>query len=176
MSGAPAPIVVSALLGAADFAWADALRRAHYPPERNRLPAHLTLSHHLPPSFGSELARRLAEATRAPPPAARIDRLLRLGTGVALGVDSPALAAIRQDLAEAFDRLLTPQDRGGWRPHVTIQNKVTPAAAKALHQALSGAFRPRALAIAGLASFFYRDGAWEAIDAYRFRGVSRSGR
>ncbi|HEU5286581.1 MAG TPA: 2'-5' RNA ligase family protein, partial [Sphingomicrobium sp.] len=36
-------LIVTAELGAEDFAWLDALRRRHYPPERNRVPAHLTL-------------------------------------------------------------------------------------------------------------------------------------
>ena len=38
-----APLIVSALLGGADFAWLDLLRRAHFPPERNVLAAHLAI-------------------------------------------------------------------------------------------------------------------------------------
>ncbi|MBC7987423.1 MAG: hypothetical protein H7X93_12270, partial [Sphingomonadaceae bacterium] len=84
----PAPIIVTALLGDADFAWLDALRRRHYPPERNRVPAHLTLFHHLPPSVADELARRLREATRGiPVPKARLAGVISLGGGVALGVE-----------------------------------------------------------------------------------------
>ena len=58
-AAAPAPIIVTALMGGADFAWADGLRRAHFPPERNWLPAHITLFHHLPPSLLDEVAARL---------------------------------------------------------------------------------------------------------------------
>ncbi|RZL99804.1 MAG: 2'-5' RNA ligase family protein, partial [Sphingomonas sp.] len=47
-----APIIVTAVFGAEDFAWADGLRRAHFPPDRNIVPAHLTLFHHLAPSLG----------------------------------------------------------------------------------------------------------------------------
>ena len=172
----PAPIIVAATLGAADFAWLDGLRRRHFPPERNQLSAHLTLFHHLPPSAAGELERRLKEVAAEPAPAATIDRLMLLGRGVAFGVSSPGLEAIRADLADAFAGMLTPQDRAGWRPHVTIQNKVDTADAKALHAALLPAFAPRPLAVRGLASFYYRGGPWEPIGDYRFRGVSRSGR
>jgi len=53
-------LIVAAEFAPADFAWLDRLRRAHFPPERNLLPAHLTLFHALPPSAEAELKRRLA--------------------------------------------------------------------------------------------------------------------
>ena len=147
----------------------DDLRRAHFPPERNIIAAHLTLFHHLPPGIAGELDARLKAMTRrVPPPPATIDGILMLGRGVALRVRSEALVAIRAELAEAFVGCLIPQDRAGWRPHVTIQNKVAPAEAKALHAALSAGFVARPLAIAGIATHFYRDGPWERIAEYRF--------
>lgn len=169
----PAPIIVTALLGPEDFAWADGLRRVHFPAERNQLPAHLTLFHHLPPS-ALDVAKRLlmGEARTAARPAARISRLIALGQGVALGVDSPGLAAIRARIAEAMHGQLMPQDQAAWRPHITIQNKVAPSAARALLQALRSEFRPRPIVIEGLAAYWYRGGPWEPIAEWKF---SRSG-
>ena len=46
MSGA---LIVTAAMGAEDFAWLDRQRRAYFPPERNQLSAHLTMFHALPP-------------------------------------------------------------------------------------------------------------------------------
>lgn len=164
-----APIIVSALFGAADHAWLDGLRRAHFPPERNQLAAHLTLFHHLPPTLAPELKRRLAELTRGrPAPAARAAGLFSLGRGVAIRIDSADLAAIRAELADAFAGLLTPQDQVGWRPHVTIQNKVDPAEAKALLGRLQPGFAPRPVAIAGLAAWWYRGGPWELLSRHMF--------
>ncbi len=169
-----APIIVTALLGGEDFAWADALRRAHFPAERNQLAAHLTLFHHLPPSALDPLKRLLAaEARMTPQPAARVVRLIPLGRGVALGVECPALVAIRARIADAMTGMLTPQDQAGWRPHVTIQNKASPSEARALLQQLRKDFVPRSIEIAGLAAWWYRGGPWEPIGEYRF---SRSGR
>ena len=81
---------------------------------------------------------------------------------------SDLLAAIRNDLAEAFAGMLTPQDAGGWRAHVTVQNKVPSAVARETHAALSAEFIPRPLVLAGLASYYYRGGPWEPIGCYRF--------
>ena len=168
----PAPIIVAAEFGPADFAWLDGLRRTHFPPERNQIAAHLTLFHHLPPSLLAELDTRLKAATRhARCPAATIGEPMLLGRGVALRVRSEALLRLRADLADAFDGILTPQDQAGWRPHVTIQNKAEPAVAKVLHASLvADPSIARPLAIAGIATHYYRGGPWEPIARYAFIG------
>lgn len=164
-----APVIVSALFGRQDQAAFDALRREHFPPERNVLSAHLTLFHHLPPSALDELKHRLNAATRGVrAPVARAAGLMSLGRGVAVKIESPGLTAIRRELCEAFAALLTPQDAGGWRPHVTIQNKVQPSVAKLLLAALSKDFQPREVEIAGIATWYYRGGPWEPISRHMF--------
>ena len=165
---APAPIIVTALLGERDFAWADGLRRAHFPPERNHLRAHLTLFHHLPPSAGRTLADSLRAETCAPAPRAQLASVIALGQGVAFAIDSPALGDIRACLADHFAGQLIPQDQAGWRPHITIQNKVAPGVARALRDELARDFRRRPIEIAGLAAWYYRGGPWEPIGAWRF--------
>ncbi|WHO37677.1 2'-5' RNA ligase family protein [Sphingobium sp. AP49] len=164
------PIIVTALLAAADFAWADGQRRAHFPPDRNRVPAHVTLFHHLPPSLLPELKIRLKQLCTGPAPRARLADILLLGQGVAYRIDSPDLVGLRADLADTFAGLLTPQDQAGFRPHLTIQNKVASNVARALADQLRADFRPRPLAIAGLAAWHYRGGPWEEAMAARFRG------
>jgi 2'-5' RNA ligase superfamily len=165
----PAPIIVTALFGPGDDGWLQQLRRTHYPAERNQVPAHLTLFHQLPPSLEAELSARLADATAAPPPPAMLTGLMDLGEGTALRVESAALAAIRDALADAFHGLLMPQDLAPWRPHITIQNKVEPRLARALRQQLSASFEPRPLAIRALASWHYLDGPWEQLKVHPFR-------
>ena len=171
------PIIVTALLGEADFAWLDGLRRTHFPAERNRVSAHLTLFHHLAPSLEGELARRLvAETRREPAPSARIGGVMRLAQGTAFRVDSAELEMIRDRIAGAFAGYLTPQDAAVWQPHITIQNKVDAAAARALQMELGAGFRARPLAITGLASWRYLGGPWAAIGRYPFNRSGRSRR
>jgi 2'-5' RNA ligase superfamily len=163
-------LIVTAELGREDQAWLDRLRRTHYPPERNRLPAHLTMFHALPPSAESEARHRLAEAAKAPAPRASIVGLMDLGGGVAFRIVSDDLDRIRCDLSEAFRGLLSAQDSQGWRPHVTIQNKAAPKVARALIDELERGFAPRRLKIAGLGLHRYLGGPWEDIAAFPFRG------
>ncbi|HEY9552689.1 2'-5' RNA ligase family protein [Allosphingosinicella sp.] len=146
------------------------MRRTHYPPERNQVPAHLTLFHHLPPTVEAELGARLAAYAALPPPRARLSGVIDLGEGTAFRVESEDMEDIRHDLAEAFRGLLTPQDQAPWRPHVTIQNKVEPREAKRLQQQIRATFQPRPLAVKGLASWRYLGGPWEPIRRYSFRG------
>lgn len=166
MAGA---LIVTAEIGQRDFSWIDGLRRAHYPVDRNQVAAHLTMFHALPPSAETELRTRLAQAARQRPPTAAIAGLMDLGGGVALRVVSTDLDRIREDLARELQGLLGVQDSGGWRPHITIQNKVQPKVARALKQQLEQGFAPRPLAIGGLGIHRYLDGPWERVAIYPFR-------
>ena len=161
---------MTALLGDADFAFLDALRRTHYPAERNRVPAHLTLFAQLPPSLEPELDRRLAALGSFPAPRARLTGVMDLGSGTALRVESEELEALREQLAESFHGMMTPQDRAPWNAHVTIQNKVEPREARRLQARLRATFEPRSLVLRGLTSWRYQGGPWDRIKNYVFRG------
>ena len=161
---------MTASFGDGDNGWIQALRQAHYPRERNRVPAHLTLFRQLPPSLERELGQRLAGYAALPAPRAEMSGIVDLGEGTALAVRSEALEDIRADLAEALRGLLIPQDQSPWRPHITIQNKVEPREAKRLQSQLRATLEPRPIAIRALAMWRYLDGPWEAIRSYTFRG------
>lgn len=167
MAGA---LIVTAEPEADDFAWLEGLRRKHYPVERNQVPVHLTIFHALPPSAEAELRSRLVEVARGPRPSARIEGLMDLGGGVAFRVVSEELDRIREELADGLHGMLGPQDRGGWRPHITIQNKVAPKTARALIAELERNFVTRPLAIQALALQRYCNGPWERLGSYAFRG------
>ena len=164
------PLIVTAEFGAADFAWLDELRRRHYPAERNRVPAHLTLFRSLPPSAEAEVRRTLAKTCVGRAPPATISGVMDLGGGVALRVRSDELDAIRAEMVEDFHGLLTPQDGPGWIPHVTIQNKAPRGEVRELLRALDQVVEPRPVAIRGLLLFRYDDGAWDPLGGCRFRG------
>ena len=166
-----APLIVCADFAPADFAHLDALRRAHFPPERNVLPAHLTMFHALPPSSLDDAKRQLARHAAAGPPRAFLAGLMNLGSGVAFRVASDDLDAIRADIAEHFHGALTAQDAHGWRPHVTIQNKVTSSVARALMIELELDFRECRLGIAALSLHRYLGGPWQRVARYPFRGA-----
>lgn len=151
-------------------AWADDLRRAHYPAHRNRLRAHVTLFHALPPSVEAELRALLAEHVNAPPPQARLSGVMKLGGGTALAIESPAMGELREAIARRMAGALTPQDSQPARLHITIQNKVTLEAARALQAELGSQLLFDRFRFRGLALHAYEGGPWRTIRTFMFRG------
>ena len=166
-----APLILTARLPADLHAWATRLRSEHFPPERNHLDAHVTLFHALPPSAEPGLATLLARMVRehAPVPA-RLEGIMSLGRGTALKLASPRMLDLRQAIAEHCHGMLTPQDAHAPRLHVTIQNKVSPAEAKALQATLGPTVVPLAFHFRGFALHRYRGGPWEHVRDWSFRG------
>ena len=165
------PFIVTAELPADLFAWADGLRRTHFPPERNHLSAHVTLFHAFAPSLREELRPLLARiAGQYAAPGARITGLMNLGRGTAIALDSPGMLAIRAQIAEHFHGALTAQDAHPPRLHITVQNKVTPPEARALQRSLASTVQPRNFAFTGLGLHLYLGGPWEAVGNWKFRG------
>lgn len=171
-----APLILTLGLDPDGFARLDGLRRRHFPPERNLIPAHLTLFHLLPATEAAAVMARLAtEAAAMPPPGLRIAGLRFLGRGVAFAVDSPALLALRGRLAAAFAPWLGAQDRQSWRPHVTVQNKVAPEVARATMAGLEAGFAPWPARGESLLLWRYRAGPWEPAGEFRFAGQAAAG-
>lgn len=167
----PAPFIVTAELPPDVFGWADRLRRAHFPAERNKLEAHVTLFHAFAPSLRDELRGLLARiAGEYAQPKASLNGLMNLGRGTALAIESPAMQEIRERIAEHFHGALTAQDSHPLRLHITIQNKVTPHAARALQRELAGSIDPRGFRFTGLGLHLYRGTHWEALGRWPFRG------
>ena len=163
------PLIVTCRLDAETFDHFDALRREHFPPARNRLSAHLTLFHHLPGERIDDVRAALAAATRSEPPTIEVTGLRKLGRGTAYAMRSPGLEAARRVIATAFADALTPQDRQGFRPHVTVQNKVDPAVATALYDALTADFTPFVATGEALQLWRYDGGTWEAAGQSAFK-------
>jgi len=165
------PFIVTAELPPDVFAWADGLRRVHFPAERNKLEAHVTLFHALAPSLRDELKPLLAQiATEWAPCPAEVTGLMDLGGGTALAIASPAMARLRAKVAEHFHGALTAQDNYPLKLHITVQNKVTREAAKALQTELSALKVSRRFLFAGLALHLYCGGPWQAVGRWKFRG------
>jgi 2'-5' RNA ligase len=165
----PAPLIVTLLLDEAAQQHFDRLRAAHFPPARNRLAAHVTLFHALPGERLAELREELAAAADRPAFDVAVTGVRSLGRGVAYDLAAPELTALRERVAAAFAGDLTPQDRQWRRPHVTVQNKVDPADARALRARLAAGFRPWAASARGLGLWWYRGGPWEPDAEFPFR-------
>jgi hypothetical protein len=170
-----APFIVTAELPADIYAWSNGLRTEHFPRERNWLKAHVTLFHSFAPSLRDELPRFLARiAGEFSAPTAEICGLMDLGGGTALEIRSPGMLAIRGRIADHFWHMLTSQDQGGKKLHITVQNKVPRAEAIALQAALGQRMTARAFAFTGLGLQLYQNPHWEAVGTWKFRGKERA--
>jgi 2'-5' RNA ligase superfamily protein len=162
------PLILTAALAPDLQERFDRLRRAHFPAERNHLAAHVTLFHHLPGEELDAVVADLDAAVRRPAPVAEVVGVRFLGRGVAYDLRSPELDAVRAGLARSWGRWLVPQDRGRKRPHVTVQNKVAPEVARALHADLAAAFVPESAEVPELRLWRYLGGPWESVSRHPF--------
>jgi 2'-5' RNA ligase len=164
-----APLILTLGLHPDDQARFEALRQRHFPPAHNHIPAHLTLFHHLPGTEAEAVAHSVQLAAQSHTAfAVDVTDLRSLGRGVAYTLASPVLTRLRAAIARMWHDSLTAQDRQGWRPHVTIQNKVAPAEAAALLAAMGAAFTPFTVRAEGLLLWHYRGGPWELAGRYPF--------
>jgi 2'-5' RNA ligase len=167
-SADPAPLVVTLLLDDAAQARFDRMRAQHFPPERNHLAAHVTLFHALPGVHLGAVRADLAAAADRPAFDVAVTGVRFLGRGVAYVLSSPEVAVVRTGLAAAWQPWLTPQDRQQHAPHVTVQNKVAPEVARALHERLRAEFVPGTVRARGLGLWRYLGGPWEPAGEHPF--------
>ncbi|MAR55738.1 MAG: phosphoesterase HXTX [Rickettsiales bacterium] len=162
------PLLVTLQMDAASHAHFDALRQRYFPPERNHLAAHITLFHKLPGEEFAAVRAILAEhAARQSAFDMRTTSIWMLGLGNAYLLEAPEAVALRKSLAEDFSAWLTPQDaRQGFKPHITVQNKVASDKAKALNQLLTESFTAQCVRATGLQLWRYMNGPWEWVEDF----------
>jgi hypothetical protein len=165
------PLLITAELPPDVLAWADAIRRTHYPPARNRLRAHVTLFHGLPPSAADQVRRLLGEvAGGTEPPEARIAGLMDLGRGTAFAVECPGMVSLHEQLAESLHGLIQQKDAREPALHITFQNKVERTDAQALQAGLRARFEPRRFRFRGFGLYGWDGELWKFERLFSFRG------
>lgn len=166
-----APLILTLRFDEAGFARFKTERQRHFPPDRNHIPAHLTLFHHLPGDRLAEITDGLASmATRQAPFPVRVMALRFLGQGTAYAIESRELETLRAEIAGEWSEHLTRQDAKRFAPHVTIQNKTDLTTARALFATLSAAFAPFEAMATGLLLWRYRGGPWSPAGEHAFTG------
>lgn len=149
----------------------EQLRRQFFPPERNQIPAHLSLFHTVPRE--PWIAEQLRQAVSARGVfSLTVTGVRSLGRGVAYSLRSPELDGLHRRLAEGFAKVLTPQDRQPFWPHIVVQNKATADAARRLLRELEAGFVPRQVQATGLDLWHYMGGPWEMAKHFPLRSAS----
>lgn len=160
------PLILTLRLDEVSQAFFNAQRKLYFPAERNYLEAHLTLFHHLPKEaevFG------FLKTLSVPEFDFKITGLRNLGAGIAYRMESPELLALRATIAAKFFSHLIPQDKQGYRPHITIMNKTTPEYALELLAKLSVGFQEFTVKAVGLDLWSYLGGPWRHESTMQFK-------
>lgn len=139
----------------------DRERAALFPPGRTQVGAHVTLFHAVPAAQEPAMLTALTAVAAAREPfAVEVLALMPLGRGVAYRLRSAELLALHRELQRSWWDGLSRQDRQGFRPHVTVQNEVSPeVAGRALAQ-LRQAFAPFPITARALRLWRYEGGPW----------------
>lgn len=172
------PFILTAALPTDLQAWAEGLRRAHFPVERNHLHAHVTLFHAFAPSLLDELKTVLPRfAVECAAPEGEVSGVMDLGTGTAIALKAPQMLRLRERIAEHFRGSLTVQDLHEPRLHITIQNKVTKQEARRLQASLGPVLAPwiakGRFTFPALELHRYLGGPWDRVKTCPFRGHVR---
>ena len=163
------PLILTLKMDDASQALFNRLRERHFPKERNFIPAHVSLFNQLPGDRLDSIAADIEEVSRAHEPLTlRVERLMFLGKGVAYRMEASELETIREALADRWRPWLSRQDLQGSRPHVTVQNKVSPEKARALYGRLEDTFSPFEVRGEGFLLWRYLGGPWEPVGEYLF--------
>lgn len=163
------PLILTLKLDQPTFERANTLRQQHFSPERNVVPAHVILFHQLPgdrePAISHSLKTLCAQTEQFP---FSLPSPQFFGNGVAINVSSPELMQLHKTLATTWDAWLIPQDRQGYRPHITIQNKVDSKTARQLYEELDAQWQPITGWGEGLLLWHYQKGPWELAREFCF--------
>jgi hypothetical protein len=162
------PLILTLQLDEPSERFYEDLRRHFFPPARNVIPAHLSLFHQLPEEERTHQALREAAGATSAFPLTHAS-LRSIGRGVAVFFQSDRLASLHARLSADFSAHLIPQDRQPFRPHIVVQNKVTPETARLTLAQLDPASLVEPHGI-GLTLWRYLGGPWEHLSNFPFAG------
>lgn len=164
----PQPLVVTLAIEDSAQQRFDEERRRLFPPGRTQVGAHVTLFHAVPGEL-EERVRADLVAAAGPPFPVGVAGVLPLGRGAAYALASPELTRRHRELQQLWWNHLTRQDQQGFRPHITVQNKVEPAEARATVAVLRRGFRPFEVRADGFVLWRYDGGPWTELGRIPFR-------
>jgi 2'-5' RNA ligase len=167
--GQARPLVVTLEIDDRAQARFDSERAELFAPGSTQVGAHVTLFHAVPATIEPAVLTELAEVTAAHEPfPVAVDELMSLGRGVAYRLRSAELLSLHRGLQVRWWEQLTPQDRQGYRPHVTVQNKVGPEVAGRTLADLRERFEPFSITARALRLWRYDGGPWTYRERFPF--------
>lgn len=163
------PLIVTAKMEADSFDYFNHLRQKYFPAARNFLSAHITLFHHLPSEQLNEIEEILKEVASHQYEFPLIfPKVKFFGQGCGIEVESTELISLQFKLFNRWSEYLTEQDKQKFQPHITIQNKVPPEAARITFEELRNTWQVRRGKAVGLQLWNYQGGPWQLENEFSF--------
>jgi 2'-5' RNA ligase len=162
-----APLVVTLELDRMSQDRFDDERGRYFPVGRTVVGAHLTLFHALPGEYRHAVSSSLGAAAGARYPV-HVVEVVSLGAGVAYRLASSELMAMHAGVRAVCAAWLTAQDQQGFRPHVTVQNKVSADVARRTLAELRSRFVPFDCTASALRLWRYDGGPWTLLERVPF--------
>ena len=133
-------------------------RKFYYPNYCNFVPAHLTYFHAAPNNelFLNSL-KAVADIQQI---LMETECILPFNNGMAYAAKNDYLQRLHAVLQQNFIKDFSGKDRKIWKPHITIQNKVTTYKAKKNYQELSANFEPFTFKAEGFNVYEYANKKW----------------
>ncbi len=156
------PLILTARIADPDLAPFQTLRQQNFPAGRNFLRAHLTMFHRLSGEYRAQIDRIIDDiAAERISFCANVASVRHLGAGVAFVIESTQLQDVHARFRSRFMSWLGGQDMQIWKPHITIQNKVSRQEADTLHKRLSETFQSTKIEVTGVDLWRYLGGPWQ---------------
>ena len=165
------PLLVTCLLDSKSQDYFQKLRNLYFPPDRNIVPAHLSLFHNLPSNDQTQVQKDLESVCNRQYIDLAVTSPKLMGNGVMFECQSAELNHLHACLARRFEPWLIPQDRQKFKPHIVVQNKVASQKSRETRAEISATFEPFTAQIIGLCLWTYLDGPWRLEKEFSFETI-----
>ena len=169
------PLVITLALDPVAQQRFDGERAALFPAGRTAVGAHVTLFHAVPGQLEPTVRADLAEVCARAPFTVAVTEVTALGRGAGYRLRAAGLDDVHAQLRRRWQADLTAQDRQGFRPHVTVQNKADVETARRTVAQLRAAFHPFEVGAIGLDLWRYDGGPWTPLASVPFTLSRRAG-
>lgn len=153
------PLIVTLKLDSEAQCFFNALREKYYPKYGYFVPAHCTFFHALPNR--AAVIELLQSSAAISHQKISVNRLIHFNNGLAYGLSNETLQSLHANLQQNAVLKLATKDRKLWKPHITIQNKVTAYKATLLYKELSKTFNPFTFTVQGFSCYVYIRRQWQ---------------
>ncbi|KAK4936394.1 hypothetical protein LTR10_022720 [Elasticomyces elasticus] len=151
------------------------LRDKYFPPDLNKLAAHIALFRALPGSQLPRLEHDIASLTQSRAPFSILANKpfrMRQGVGIHVKDDTGGLKSVYEELKVQWTSFLSQQDRS-FAPHYTVQNKVADdAIVDQTLRELTDQFHGSHGQALGLSLYRYERGYWKKVKDFMFEKES----